>query len=115
MPARARRKASIFLVAANERNPSRKAECLEVMAASCLTLPATPPMALHRRDTERIEEWSQQEPRLLARQFDEAEIFPAEFGTRYPAASAYVTPLIGGVSLLHMVVEFCDSRWRPGC
>ena len=69
-------------------------------------------MALHRRNTERIEECSQQGPRLLTRQFDEAEIFPDEFGTRYPAVSAYVTPLIGGVSLLHMVVEFCDSRWR---
>lgn len=97
-----------FVVAANERNPRGKAECLEVMAESGQALPDTPPMALHRRDIDRLGSFLRQDSGLFSRHFDEKEIFPAEFGTTHPAASAYVTPLTGGVTLLHMAVEFCD-------
>ena len=97
-----------FVVAANERNPKGKAKCLEVMAESGQALPDTSPMAMHRRDIDRIEVLLRKDPGLFSRHFDEKEIFPAEFGTTHPAASAYVTPLTGGVTLLHMAVEFCD-------
>ena len=97
-----------LVVAANERNPEGKAECLEVMAESGQALPNTSPMAMHRRDIDRIEDLLRKDPGLFSRHFDEGEIFPAEFGTTHPAASAYVTPLAGGVTLLHMAVEFCD-------
>jgi len=98
-----------YVVAANERNPQGKAECLQVMSDAGLVLPDTPPMALHRRDKDRLESLLDQVPRLLSQKFNEAQIFPSEFGTTHPASSAYVTPLRGGVTLLHMAVEFCDA------
>ena len=67
-------------------------------------------MALHRRDRVRLEQFLRKDPGLMSRAFVEAEIFPSELGTQHPAASAYVTPLTGGVTLLHMAVEFCDAE-----
>ena len=78
-----------FVVAANERNPHGKAECLEVMARCGFALPDTPPMALHRRDIKRLGAFLRQDPGLFSRHFDEQEIFPAEFGTAHPASRAY--------------------------
>ena len=99
-----------FVVAANERNPQGKSACLAAIAAYGFALPDTPPMALHRRDRVRLEQFLRQDPGLMSRAFVEAEIFPSELGTQHPAASAYVTPLTGGVTLLHMAVEFCDAE-----
>lgn len=99
-----------FVVAANERNPQGKAECLDVIEKNGFPLPNTAPMALHCCDTGRLETHLRQEPRLLSKVFTEAEIFPSEFGIKHPSTSAYVTPLIGGVTLLHLAVEFCDLK-----
>ena len=102
------------VVASNERNPTGKAGCLDAIEEAGFQLPDTEPTAVHRRQTDRLGERLQRDPRLFSRVFSEADIFPAEFEIQHPSAYAYVTPLIGGVTLLHMAVEFCDlelAQW----
>ena len=102
------------VVASNERKPRHKSQCLKLIADAGLFLPDTPPMALHRRDIIRLRQFLNEDTSLLSRVFSETDIFPPELGIEAPSPCAYVTPLIGGVSLLHMAVEFCDlelSAW----
>ncbi len=103
-----------MILATNERKPQDKAACLRVMAEAGVALPETPPMALHLRDTARLEEHLRRDPQMMVRLFPEREVFPAEFGIEIPAPFACVTPLSGGVTPLHMAVELCDieiARW----
>ena len=65
-------------------------------------------MAIYRRDTGRLHELLEQRKDLLQQHFSEEEIFPAGFEISRPSPYAYVTPLIGGATLLHMAVELCD-------
>ena len=103
-----------MILATNERNPGNKADCLRVMAESGVELPDTPPLALHLRDTRLMEAHLRRDSRMTSRLFSENEIFPPGFGIETPSPYACVTPLSGGVTLLHMAVEFCDvqmARW----
>lgn len=98
------------VVASNERRPEDKAQCLQLIAEAGLSLPDTPPMALHRRDIKQLQQFLRHDPSVISRTFSEAEIFPPELGIETPTPYAYVTPLVGGVSLLHIAVEFCDLK-----
>ncbi len=103
-----------MILATNERRPQDKADCLRVMAEAGFELPDTPPMALHLRDTRLLEAHLRRDPRMTSRLFPERDVFPSGFGIDNPAPYASVTPLSGGVTLLHMAVEFCDvetARW----
>ena len=103
-----------MILATNERRPQDKADSLRVMAEAGLGLPDTPPMALHLRDTRLLETHLSRDPRMALRLFMERDVFPSGFGIDNPAPYACVTPLSGGVTLLHMAVEFCDvemARW----
>ncbi|MCY3773732.1 MAG: ankyrin repeat domain-containing protein [Gemmatimonadetes bacterium] len=103
-----------MILATNERNPGNKADCLRVMAESGVELPDTPPLALHLRDTRLLEAHLRRDSRMTSRLFSEKAIFPPGFGIETPSPYACVTPLSGGVTLLHMAVEFCDVelvRW----
>ncbi len=103
-----------MILATNERRPPDKADCLRVMAEAGFELTDTPPMALHLRDARLLEAHLRKDPRMTARLFSEREVFPPGFGIEIPSPHATVTPLSGGVTLLHMAVEFCDvelTRW----
>ncbi|MXY50860.1 MAG: ankyrin repeat domain-containing protein [Gemmatimonadetes bacterium] len=103
-----------MILATNERRPVDKAACLRVLKQAGISLPDTPPMALHLRDRDRLEWHLDGDPHMLERLFSVEEIFPSDFGIRHPAPYACATPLAGGVTLLHMAVEFCDvemARW----
>lgn len=103
-----------MILATNERRPPDKADCLRVMAEAGFELPDTPPMALHLRDTRLLEAHLRKDPRMTVRLFSEKEVFPPGFGIETLSPYATVTPLSGGVTLLHMAVEFCDvemARW----
>ena len=103
-----------MILATNERRPQDKAECLRLMAESGLGLPDTPPMALHLRDTGLLEMHLRRDSRMTSRLYPERDVFPSGFGMDSPSPYACVTPLSGGVTLLHMAVEFCDvemARW----
>ena len=103
-----------MILATNERRPPDKADCLRVMTEAGFELPDTPPMALHLRDARLLEAHLRRDPRMTARLFSEREVFPPGFGIETPSPYATVTPLSGGVTLLHMAVEFCDvemARW----
>ena len=103
-----------MILATNERRPRDKADCLRVMAEAGFELPDTPPMALHLRDTRLLEAHMRRDPRMTSRLFSEKDVFTSGFGIDNPAPYAYATPLRGGVTLLHMAVEFCDvemARW----
>lgn len=103
-----------MILASNERRPRDKADCLRVMAEAGIELPDTPPMALHLRDTYLMEGHLRRDSQMTSRLFSEKDIFPPEYGIETPSPYACVTPLSGGVTLLHMAVEFCDvelARW----
>jgi len=97
-----------MILATNERNPVNKADCLRVMVEAGVELPDTPPMALHLRDRDRLERHLADDPHMLARSFSAEDIFPPDYGIKHPSPYACATPLAGGVTLLHMAVEFCD-------
>ncbi len=97
-----------MVLATNDRRPREKAACLRVMKQAGVELPDAPPMALHLRDTSSLEIHLKRDPRMIERFFSEEEIFPSDFEIKHPSPYAYATPLTGGVTLLHMAVEFCD-------
>ncbi len=97
-----------MILATNERRPGDKAECLRILQQAGITLPHTPPMALHLRDKASLVQQLADDPHMLARSFSAEEIFPPNYGIKQPAPYACATPLTGGVTLLHMAVEFCD-------
>ena len=103
-----------MILATNERRPQDKAECLRLMAESGLEFPDTPPVALHLRDTGLLETHLRRDSRMTSRLYPERDVFPSGFGMDSPSPYACVTPLSGGVTLLHMAVDFCDvelARW----
>lgn len=99
-----------MILATNERNPGNKADCLRVMAEAGVELPDTPPLVLHLRDRDGLARHLAGDPHMLTRPFSVEEIFPPDYGIKHPAPYAFATPLTGGVTLLHMAVEFCDME-----
>ena len=97
-----------MILATNERRPVDKAACLRVLKQAGISLPNTPPMALHLRDRDRLEWHLDGDPHMLERLFSAEEIFPPDYGIKHPSPYACATPLAGGVTLLHMATEFCD-------
>ncbi len=90
------------------RNATGKHACLELLIKQGLTVPETPPMALHRGRIDLLEEHLSQDPKLLGRTFSHREIFPLELGcSEDPTYALHGTPLAGG-TLLHMAVDFDD-------
>lgn len=97
-----------MVLATNERRPGDKAACLRVLQQVGITFPDTPPMALHLRDRGSLARHLAGDPHMLARSFNAEMIFPSDYEIRHPSSYACATPLTGGVTLLHMAVEFCD-------
>lgn len=95
------------------RAPEAKHAILELYERHGLSLPHTPPMALHRGRIDLLEEHLHRDPGLLRRTFTHREIYPAEMGCGDPLDATTGTPL-DGTTLLHMAIEFDEmeiARW----
>jgi hypothetical protein len=95
------------------RNPEAKHTILALYQRHGLTLPDTPPMALHLGRIDLLEAHLLRDPALLSRRFSHREIYPAELGCGDPLDATVGTPL-DGTTLLHMCVEFDEleiARW----
>ena len=106
-----------MVIATNERRPRDKADCLRVFEEAGFKLPDTAPMAVHLRDFRLLECHLRNDPHMASRLYPEHDVFPPGFGIKQPAPYATVTPLSGGVTLLHMAVECCDvetAKWLLG-
>jgi hypothetical protein len=88
------------------RNPHGRGACLEAFAERGFSLPDTPPMALHRRRLDLLEEHLRRDPGMLGRTWSEAEIYPPELGMK-PDDGLCATPVAGG-TLLHLAIEYDD-------
>jgi hypothetical protein len=99
------------------RNPAGKHACLEVIGASGVDLPDTPPMAVHRGRIDLLEPHLVRDPRLFDRTFSHEEIYPPELGCHADHSLAlHGTPLAGS-SLLHLCVDNDElelARWLIG-
>jgi hypothetical protein len=95
-----------LLLETYSRNPKGKHQCLEIMVNHGITLPDTPPMAVHRGRLDLLERHLQAAPNLLRRTFSHAEIFPPELGCGPDGSLAYVGTPLGGATLLHMSVDY---------
>lgn len=89
------------------RNPQGKHEMLEIFDRRGYDLPDTPIMAFHRGDIAGLEKHLRRDPRLLERQFNLAEIYPAECGC--DGTGMHWTPIDGG-TLLHLAADFHEHE-----
>ena len=69
-----------LLLETYSRNPEGKHRCLELMVEHGITLPDTPPMAVHRGRLDLLERHLGADPSLLRRTFSHTELFPPELG-----------------------------------
>jgi ankyrin repeat protein len=97
-----------MVLATYGRNAEGRGACLEAFAERGFPLPDTPPMALHRRRTDLLEESLRGDPDMLRRTWTEAEIYPPELGVK-PGDGLCATPVAGG-TLLHLAIEYDDLR-----
>lgn len=87
------------------RNPEGKHRCLELFAEHGITLPDTPPMAVHRGRVDLLERHAALDPDLFSRTFSHREIYPPELGCDEDETLAlHGTPVAGG-TLLHLAVD----------
>jgi len=87
------------------RDPEGKHRCLELFAAKGVTLPDTPPMAVHRGRIDLLERHLRADADLFSRTFPHREIYPRELGCHEDETLAlHGTPLAGG-TLLHLAVD----------
>jgi hypothetical protein len=103
-----------LLLQTYSRYPEGKHRCLEIMAYQGITLPDTPPMALHRGRIDLLENHLRRDPQLFSRQFSHREIFPPELGCHADASLALHGTPLAGATLLHMCVDYDEieiARW----
>ena len=98
-----------MVVGTYARNPAARSGCLEVFAQLGAALPDTPPMALHRRRFDLLENHLARDPRAPNQPFREDQIYPPELGMR-PADGLTAAPIGAGVTLLHLAIEYDDPE-----
>ncbi len=87
------------------RNPRGKHRCLEIFAELGVSLPDTPPMAVHRGRVDLLERHLERDPDFVNRTFSHREVYPPELGCHEDETLAlHGTPLAGG-TLLHLCVD----------
>src|ERR1700689_1059087 len=95
-----------LLLQTYSRHPKGKHECLDLVAARGVALPATPTMAVHPGRIDFLEAHLRRDPHLLTRTFSHEEIYPPELGCGSDRSfGLHGTPL-AGATLLHMCVDF---------
>lgn len=88
------------------RYPHGKHRCLELVAERGVTLPDTPPMAVHRGRIDLLEGHLRRDPLLAGRTFSHREIYPQELGCHADESLALHGTPLAGTTLLHMCVDF---------
>jgi hypothetical protein len=87
------------------RTPEGKHHCLELVAEQGVTLPDTPPMAVHRGRIDLLDAHLRRDPGLFRRTFSHQEIYPPALGCHADESLAlHGTPVAGG-TLLHLAVD----------
>lgn len=97
----------------DSRKPAAKHRILELYVQHGVSLPDTPPMAVHRGRIDLLEEHLRRDPGLLRRTFSHEEIYPPELGCHDEVLATHGTPL-AGATLLHMCVDYDEpeaARW----
>jgi len=96
------------------RGPESKHRCLEIAAGRGVSLPDTPPMAMHRGRIDLLEAHLHRDPRMVSRTFSHEEIYPPELGCHADHSLALHGTPLAGTTLLHMCVDFDEleiARW----
>lgn len=99
------------------RHPDGKHRCLEMLAERGVSLPDTPPMAVHRGRTDLLERHRRHDPHLFSRMYSHAEIFPPEVGCSADESLALHGTPLAGTTLLHLCVDYDEldlARWLLG-
>ncbi len=92
------------------RNPEGKHACLALLEKAGVTMPNTPPMALHAGRLDLLEQHLQRDPKLLSRKFAHREIFPVEMGCDSDESLALHGTPLHGTTLLHMAVDYDETE-----
>jgi hypothetical protein len=103
-----------LLLQTYSRWPEGKHRCLALIAERGITLPDTPPMAVHRGRVDLLEAHLRRDPKLLNRTFSHEEIYPPELGCHADHSLALHGSPLAGTTLLHMCVDFDEieiARW----
>jgi ankyrin repeat protein len=96
------------------RGPESKHRCLEIAASRGVSLPDTPPMAMHRGRIDLLEAHLRRDPQLVSRTFSHEEIYPPALGCHADHSLALHGTPLAGTTLLHMCVDFDEleiARW----
>jgi hypothetical protein len=96
------------------RNPQGKHQCLELFARHGISLPDTPPMAVHRGRVDLLEEHLRRDPGLLSRTFAHEEVYPPELGCHADHSLALHGTPLAGTTLLHLCADNDEieiARW----
>jgi len=103
-----------LLLETYSRNPEGKHRCLELFLEHGIELPDTPPVAVHRGRIDLLEEHLRRDPKLLARTFTHAEIYPPDLGCHADESLALHGTPLAGATLLHLCVDNDEleiARW----
>jgi hypothetical protein len=103
-----------LLLQTYSRGPEGKHRCLDLVESIGITLPDTPPMAIHRGRIDLVEGHLRRDPQLFSRTFSHQEIYPPELGCHADATYALHGTPLDGTTLLHMCVDFDEiemARW----
>ena len=96
------------------RYPQGKHRCLELLAEHGVTLPDTPPMALHRGRIDLLEAHLRRDPDLLTRTFAHTDIYPPSLRCHADETLAATGMPLAGATLLHMCVDYDEidiAQW----
>lgn len=96
------------------RNPQGKHRCLELLAERGITLPDTPPMAVHRGRLDLLESHLERDPDLFARTFAHIDIYPRTLGCHADSSLALHGTPLAGATLMHLCVDNDEiemARW----
>jgi hypothetical protein len=92
------------------RKPAGKHQMLDLLEQRGQRFPDTPIMAFHRGQTDRLREQLKRDPGLPSRCFTYREIYPPELGCADDGRSGCHGTPIGGVTLLHLAIEFDEQE-----
>ena len=96
------------------RNADGKHGCLELVARHGISLPDTPPMAVHRGRIDLLDALVARDPGVLSRTFAHEEIFPPALGCHDDHTLALGGTPLDGTTLLHICVDYDEievARW----
>lgn len=100
------------------RNANGKHRCLELVAQHGISLPDTPPMAVHRGRIDLLDALVARDPGVLSRTFAHEEIYPPALRCHDDHTLALGGTPLAGTTLLHICVDYDEievARWLIAC